>query len=80
MANMTSAQSQAWNCLKPIEQQSLFLQLSEGKSSWEAGNVLGITDLRSFLNYSLISLRNMVVYLDQIVHVNLNLEILLRLV
>jgi hypothetical protein len=43
MAKMTSAQSQAWDCLKPIEQQSLFLQLSEGKSSWEAGNVLGIT-------------------------------------
>ena len=43
MANMTSAQSQAWDCLKSIEQQSLFLQLSEGKSSWESGNVLGIT-------------------------------------
>ena len=40
---MTSAQSQAWNCLKPIEQQSLFLQVSEGKSSWEAGNILGVT-------------------------------------
>ena len=40
---MTSAQSQAWECLKPVEQQSLFLQLSEGKSAWEVGNILGVT-------------------------------------
>ena len=40
--SMSSAQSQAWNCLTPTEQQSLFLQLSEGKSSWEVGNILGV--------------------------------------
>ena len=40
---MTEAQEKAWNCLMEIEQQSLFLQLSQGKSSWEAGEILGIS-------------------------------------
>lgn len=39
---MSSAQSQAWDCLTPLEQQSLFLQLSEGKSAWESGEILGV--------------------------------------
>lgn len=40
---MNSAQSQAWDCLKEVERQSLFLHTSEGKTNWEAGNILGVT-------------------------------------
>lgn len=40
---MTEAQEKAWNCLTQKEQNSLFLQLSQGKSSWEAGEMMGIS-------------------------------------
>ena len=40
---MTEAQRKAWDCLKPQEQQSLFLQTSEGKSSWEAGGIMQLS-------------------------------------
>jgi hypothetical protein len=40
---MTIEQQKAWDHLKPIEQQSLFLQLSSGKSSWEAGSILKVS-------------------------------------
>lgn len=40
---MNSAQSQAWDCLKDIERQSLFLHTSEGKTNWEVGTILGVT-------------------------------------
>lgn len=40
---MTEAQEKAWNCLTIKEQQSLFLQLSQGKSSWEAGEMMKIS-------------------------------------
>jgi hypothetical protein len=38
---MTEAQSKAWNCLREDEKQSLFLQMSSGKSTWEAGTIMG---------------------------------------
>lgn len=37
---MTPAQERAWNCLTEKEQNSLFLQISQGKSSWEAGEIM----------------------------------------
>ena len=37
---MTEAQEKAWNCLREDEKQSLFLQLSYGKSAWEAGTIM----------------------------------------
>lgn len=40
---MNKAQEKAWSCLTPVEQDSLFLQLSQGKSSWEAGEILKIS-------------------------------------
>ena len=40
---MTEAQEKAWNCLTEKEQNSLFLQLSQGKSSWEAGEMMKIS-------------------------------------
>lgn len=40
---MTDAQRRAWDCLKPQEKQSLFLQTSEGKSSWEAGGIMQLS-------------------------------------
>ena len=40
---MNEAQRKAWDCLKPQEQQSLFLQTSEGKSSWEAGGIMQLS-------------------------------------
>lgn len=40
---MTEAQEKAWNCLTKKEQNSLFLQLTQGKSSWEAGEMMGIS-------------------------------------
>ena len=40
---MNISQQKAWNCLTKIEQQSLFLHTSEGKSSWEAGTMMNIS-------------------------------------
>lgn len=40
---MNEAQQKAWSCLIDKEQQSLFLQLSESKSSWEAGEILKLS-------------------------------------
>ena len=37
---MNAAQSKAWNCLREDERQSLFLQISNGKSAWEAGTIM----------------------------------------
>lgn len=37
---MTEAQLKAWNCLREDEKQSLFLQMSNGKSTWEAGTIM----------------------------------------
>lgn len=36
-------QKRAWECLQEIEKQSLFLQLSNGKSTWEVGTILKIS-------------------------------------
>lgn len=40
---MNDAQQQAWEWLSETEQRSLFLTLSTGKSSWEAGEMLKIS-------------------------------------
>lgn len=40
---MNEAQQKAWSCLTKVEQQSLFLYTSEGKSSWEAGSMMNIS-------------------------------------
>lgn len=40
---MNEAQLKAWDCLTEKEQQSLFLQLSESKTSWEAGEILKLS-------------------------------------
>ena len=40
---MNQSQAKAWDCLVQVEQDSLFLQLSQGKSSWEAGEILKIS-------------------------------------
>lgn len=40
---MTEPQQKAWDCLIDVEKQSLFLQLSYGKSSWEAGSILKLS-------------------------------------
>lgn len=37
---MNEAQTKAWNCLREDEKQSLFLQISGGKSAWEAGTIM----------------------------------------
>ena len=37
---MNEAQSKAWNCLREDEKQSFFLQISSGKSAWEAGTIM----------------------------------------
>lgn len=37
---MNVAQSKAWSCLREDEKQSLFLQMSGGKSAWEAGTIM----------------------------------------
>ena len=39
---MNESQKKSWDCLLEIEKKSLFLQLSNGKSSWEAGGILKI--------------------------------------
>ena len=72
---MNEFQKKAWDCLTQKEQQSLFLQLSENKSSWEAGEILKLSHLsilksekglRSSLGFSRIFLRKGLRYLDQI--------------
>ena len=40
---MNKAQQTAWEWLSETEQRSLFLTLSTGKSSWEAGEMLKIS-------------------------------------
>ena len=40
---MNEAQQKAWSCLTKVEQQSLFLLTSEGKSSLEAGSMMNIS-------------------------------------
>ena len=40
---MNESQKHAWSCLTPIEQKSLFLQTTQGKSTWEVGTILGIS-------------------------------------
>lgn len=37
---MNEAQVKAWNCLREDEKQSIFLQISNGKSAWEAGTIM----------------------------------------
>lgn len=39
---MNEAQTKAWNCLREVERQSLFLHMAQGKSSWESGTILNI--------------------------------------
>lgn len=40
---MKDYQQQAWDWLLPVEQNSLYLTLSNGKSSWEVGTILKIS-------------------------------------
>lgn len=40
---MKPHQEKAWNLLTELERNSLFLQMSQGQSSWEAGEILGIS-------------------------------------
>ena len=40
---MNEAQEKAWSCLLEVEKQSLFLRMSYGKSSWEAGTILKLS-------------------------------------
>ena len=40
---MEEHQKRAWDCLLDIERQSLFLQLSSGKSTWEVGTILKVS-------------------------------------
>lgn len=72
---MNEAQQKAWSCLIDKEQQSLFLQLSENKSSWEAGEILKLSHYkyleireRSEKFFRLFSdfLRNTLLFFDQI--------------
>lgn len=39
---MDNIQQRAWDCLREVEKQSLFLNMGQGKSSWEAGSMLHI--------------------------------------
>lgn len=39
---MDNIQEKAWKCLREVERQSLFLNMGQGKSSWEAGSMLHI--------------------------------------
>ena len=48
---MNEAQQKAWDCLTKMEQQSLFLHTSEGKSSWEAGSMLKISLVTSLVHW-----------------------------
>lgn len=72
---MNEAQQKAWSCLIDKEQQSLFLQLSESKSSWEVGEILKLSHYkyleireRSEKFFRLFSdfLRNTLLFFDQI--------------
>lgn len=72
---MNEAQQKAWSCLIDKEQQSLFLQLSESKSSWETGEILKLSHYkyleireRSEKFFRLFSdfLRNTLLFFDQI--------------
>lgn len=85
---MNEYQKKAWDCLTPTEQQSLFLQLSESKSSWEAGEILKLSHykyleikersekfFRLFSDFS----KYMSQYLDQIAHVKETSRIISRL-
>lgn len=40
---MNESQQKAWNCLTEREKQSLFLQMSANKSTWEAGEILKLS-------------------------------------
>lgn len=40
---MSPSQEKAWNCLTPQEQKSLFLILSENRTTWEACQILQVT-------------------------------------
>lgn len=40
---MESHQEKAWDILTDLERNSLYLQMSQGQSSWEAGEILGIS-------------------------------------
>lgn len=84
---MNEAQQKAWSCLIGKEQQSLFLQLSESKSSWEAGEILKLSHYkyleireRSEKFFRLFSdfLRNTLLSFDQIVPVRETSKIIWR--
>lgn len=84
---MNEAQQKAWSCLIDKEQQSLFLQLSESKSSWEAGEILKLSHYkyleireRSEKFFRLFSdfLRNTLLSFDQIVPVRETSKIIWR--
>lgn len=84
---MNEAQQKAWSCLIDKEQQSLFLQLSESKSSWEAGEILKLSHYkyleireRSEKFFRLFSdfLRNTLLSFDQIAHVRETSKIIWR--
>lgn len=85
---MNEYQKKAWDCLTPTEQQSLFLQLSESKSSWEAGEILKLSHYkyleikeRSEKFFRLFSdfFEILSQYLDQIAHVKETSRIISRL-
>nr|DAL07238.1 MAG TPA: hypothetical protein [Caudoviricetes sp.] len=40
---MTEAQQKAWDCLTEKEKQSLFLRVSQGKSTWETGEIMKLS-------------------------------------
>lgn len=84
---MNEAQQKAWSCLIDKERQSLFLQLSESKSSWEAGEILKLSHYkyleireRSEKFFRLFSdfLRNTLLSFDQIVPVRETSKIIWR--
>lgn len=84
---MNEAQQKAWSCLIDKEQQSLFLQLSESKSSWEAGEILKLSHYkyleireRSEKFFRLFSdfLRNTLLSFDQTVLVKETFKIIWR--
>lgn len=84
---MNEAQQKAWSCLIDKEQQSLFLQLSESKSSWEAGEILKLSHYkyleireRSEKFFRLFSdfLRNTLLFFDQIAPVRETSKIIWR--
>lgn len=85
---MNEYQKKAWDCLTPTEQQSLFLQLSESKSSWEAGEILKLSHYKyleikerseKFFRLFWISSKYMSQYLDQIAPVKETSRIISRL-